>query len=470
MTSKEKQNHLKGYSEDKLRKELLFPLLTRLGFYDPILHHHAGEKGKDIICKEFDEKFGKIRYLAVIVKRGNVTGSASGSNSYFAVINQIKQAIHEPYRHVYELREIQIDQVILIISGHFLPTALDSIFSTLKAERIDKAIRETIDIGRLVPLVDTHFPEFWEEIEDQNASLIKQRNILLNNLAKLLKVFIPNSSDRERAIDKLAAEELDVDILPFREFARYIIDIGYRNILIEEIDSSFVSPFVNTDHNDIKQSVFDIKKKAQSVLMEIDEEIEPLRRILKETNPREMVGLCREVGRNATSDGRMTFDVSDIISGHDLENAVSQYEIRREWLDGTQTSDLYTRLMEDMHRQMEAALEAFWSTHPKDECDWWLGYAVSFSLEKSLILASKAYEFQAEPRVLNIGHISEEIETSRAYLDHQGELHVECVVNRYGTIFYEKYSKEQKVIDFLWWFERELAERFFELLASMESQ
>jgi hypothetical protein len=464
MTPKEKREHLQDYSEDRLRQEVLVPLLTKLGFHDPITHHHAGEKGKDIVCKEFDEKFGKIKYIAVVVKRGDVTGSASGSNSYFTVINQINQALNEPYKHVYELREVMIDQVILVISGDFVPTALESIYGTLKAEKVDKAIRDAIDIGKLILLIDSNFPEFWQEIEDQKASLIRQRNILLNNLGKLLKVFIPDAPTRDSALRRLAAEELDVDFLPFKDMARYMLDIGYRKVSIEEIDPAFTTPFLNTDYGNIKQSVFELKKKVQKVLMEIGEEIVPLRRILQETNPNEILGLCEDVKYYTNFYGRMDVDVSKIIYNDDLEGGIKQYEERRELLAQTQKSALYTQLMEDMHNKLEPALGAFWAKYPREVRDRWLGYSVRFSIDDATIVESATYEFQQEPIIVRDDAHFKERETSKAFVDERGSLHVEYAVNCYGIINEEKLTLEQKVVDFVWYYEQLLAEEFFKLL------
>ncbi|MBO1223491.1 MAG: hypothetical protein JYX80_03600 [Candidatus Scalindua sediminis] len=32
-------------SEKELREKILVPLLTKMGFIDPIIHHHSNEKG-----------------------------------------------------------------------------------------------------------------------------------------------------------------------------------------------------------------------------------------------------------------------------------------------------------------------------------------------------------------------------------------------------------------------------------------
>ena len=40
---------IQSLNEAELREKLLIPLFSKLGFIDPILHHHANEKGKDIV-------------------------------------------------------------------------------------------------------------------------------------------------------------------------------------------------------------------------------------------------------------------------------------------------------------------------------------------------------------------------------------------------------------------------------------
>ncbi len=160
MTLEEKKEEIRALKESELRIKLLIPLFSKMGFIDPILHHHSNEKGKDIVIKEYDPKFKTTSYLAVVVKAGDVNGSASSSSSYFTLLNQVKQAINEPYKHIYELKEVYIDQVIILVSGVFLPTSLESIYNTLKQERLDKAIKEPIDINKLIELVDDFFPEY----------------------------------------------------------------------------------------------------------------------------------------------------------------------------------------------------------------------------------------------------------------------------------------------------------------------
>lgn len=97
---------LKELNEKELCTSVLVPLFSKMGFIDPTIHHHNNEKGKDIVCKEYDNKFKKMNYISIIVKAGDVTGSSSGNSSYFALVNQIKQSFNEPYRQIYELKEV----------------------------------------------------------------------------------------------------------------------------------------------------------------------------------------------------------------------------------------------------------------------------------------------------------------------------------------------------------------------------
>jgi hypothetical protein len=227
MTQEAKIEIIQSLNEADLREKVLIPLFSKMGFIDPILHHYSNEKGKDIILKEVDTKFNKTNYLSVVVKAGDVTGSSSStSSSYFALINQVRQSLNEPYKHIYELKEVNIDQVIIVTSGRFLPTSLESIYGTLKAERLDKLIREPIDINKLLTLIDDHFSEYWDEYIDETKSLIEQRNYLLNNLSKLSKVLFPDFKDQELFLQKVSKSDYEIDLFPYKSVKRYIANIG----------------------------------------------------------------------------------------------------------------------------------------------------------------------------------------------------------------------------------------------------
>ena len=291
MTTESKIKLIQNLKENELREKVLIPLFSKMGFIDPILHHHNNEKGKDIIIKEFDTKFKETKYLAVVVKAGNVNGSASGNSSYFTLLNQVRQALNEPYKHIYDLKEVNIDEVIIVISGKFLPTSLESIFGTLKQERLDKSIRKPIDINKLLGLIEEYFPEYWDEIENSQEVLLEQRNYLLNNFSKLSKVLFPDQQKQEDFLSKISKHEYDIRLLPFKSISKYVANISYRNINIDEIDDFFTDTTISNYYADIKSYFFEIKNNAQKILYDIDEVVEILKKILDEKNPEKLVEL-----------------------------------------------------------------------------------------------------------------------------------------------------------------------------------
>lgn len=174
-----KKSKLKDLCENDLRKNVIIPLLMKMHYFDCVENHHSNEKGKDIICKEYDERFDTFKYVAVIVKTTDITGSSSSSNSIFNLVVQVKQAINEPYKDIYNLSEINIDKCIIITTGRIIPQALESIYNTLKREHLDKLISVAIDIEKLLSLIDKNFPEYWLEDENELKFYVKKEIFLL---------------------------------------------------------------------------------------------------------------------------------------------------------------------------------------------------------------------------------------------------------------------------------------------------
>lgn len=460
MTHAEKLAHLASLAEDNLRATVLMPLLVKLGFHDPVLHHHSGEKGKDIICKDSDEKLGKVRYLALVVKAGDLTGAASGTNSYFTLLNQIKQALNEPCRDIYEIREISIDQVMVVISGRILPTALDSVFGTLRAERLDRLIRDTIDGEKLVKLLDEKLPAYWTDLENPKEALLRQRNLLLNNLGKLIAVLVPDATQRERALSQLGTQEFEVALFPFQDMARYMVDFGYGRISIDKLDEAFDQPFLNTDYEDIRQQILEFRKRVQRILYDISDGVDPLVEMMETTDPQRLTKLCKDADAHTGSYSRMTFDVSGLSLADDLIQALAQYRERGAKLRAANCSDLYQNLMRDLQSKVAPALIDFYQTWGKEGRDRWVGFKVSYRVPETLG-DSSAYHFQAEPKLLR-DDIFKDYETSRVYSLPPGTLHIEFAPQWFGFREESKMSIEEKARDFLKHYERALAESFFE--------
>ncbi len=164
MEKKEKLDMLRKLNESRLRKEVLVPLFEKMGFKDVIEYHGSVEKGKDIIFYEMDKFDNKI-YTGVVVKAGDITGSASSSSGAMNVLNQIQQTLNEPYTDIYGLKELKIDRCIVITTGEITPQSIESIKGSLKGFNLDKLL-SFFDGNKIVDLLEKHMPDyFFNEIE-----------------------------------------------------------------------------------------------------------------------------------------------------------------------------------------------------------------------------------------------------------------------------------------------------------------
>lgn len=466
MTIDEKKEIIQNLHEDQLREQIIVPLLMKLGFIDPIIHHHANEKGKDIVCKEYDPVFKKIRYLSIIVKKGNITGSSSGTNSYFAALNQIKQSFNEPYKHIYENREVYIDQCILIASGEILPTALESIYGTLKSERLDKAIRETIDISKLIVLIDENFQEFWSEFFDEKASLINQRNVLLNNFSKLIKVLVRDPADQERALKLITIKDTGLEIIPLASANRYIANILHSKIQIDEIEEYFTDEIPNSQC-DIKTNVFDTKRSVLRVLNEISEITWILRKILEEKNPLKILEHCEELSDNVGYDG-ICLKVGDITDQESLVYALKEYQDKKEILLKNNMLDFYRLINNDVRAKTKEALFGFLKRHSRDEQNAWLGYEVKFKVDQKKIISSSTYEYHEELVVIEETKWGASHKTEKLSSNNE-EIKMEIAINKYGIFDRDKLSIEAQAEYLAKYFSRPISKKFIEIISQHSS-
>jgi hypothetical protein len=90
--------HLKSLHEQEFILRYLFPLYEKMGFRD-VEFYHGGvlEKGKDLVMWARDQG-GERRNYAVVVKRGDLTGAVSGSNSAGQVASQVRQCFNTGFK------------------------------------------------------------------------------------------------------------------------------------------------------------------------------------------------------------------------------------------------------------------------------------------------------------------------------------------------------------------------------------
>ncbi len=440
-----KKEKIQKLTESELRKEVLIPLLVKMGFIDPIEYHHNNEKGKDIICKEFDEKFNKYKYIAVIVKVDDITGSSSANNSIFTVINQIKQAVNEPFKHIYDIREIHIDECIVITSKRIKAPALESIYHTLKAEHIDKAIREFIDISKLLSLIDKNFVEYWKQEENKYELVLFERNNLLNNLLKVLDSVVYNKKELNQLKKHISMKSFDFKVDSFYKTNMYIANTSYSKIELDEIDSYFQDDIVN-GWGDIPKGIFEIRKNVEKVLFDIDEIIIILKNILVEKSPVKLLTYCMELDSFVGNYDKFVIDSRDIYCVEELYNAVIDYQERKELMIEKGIFKYLNEIYYDLESKLLPKLQAIYKINQINK-DYWLGYKirVSSQINKSQKkIESEIYSYE-DKIITQEGTIDNIRVIEKEYIDKDNFIHIEFAIHNYG--FWKENNIENKTND-----------------------
>jgi len=114
------------YERDELLfcKEVLSPLLRRMGFLFVRYTHGRKEYGKDFTFSE-ETKFGELRHYGLQAKAGNVRGGVRSEVD--PILKQIKKAFRMPYHEPGETNPRYISTFIVAISGCFTENAEEEI-------------------------------------------------------------------------------------------------------------------------------------------------------------------------------------------------------------------------------------------------------------------------------------------------------------------------------------------------------
>lgn len=96
-----------------------------MGYLAPVEYHGVNEKGKDIICFEYD-RLNEQRFLAVVAKTGDLTGSASSTMGLMNVVTQVQQAFDNPYENLFNMRQVFINEVWVMTTGKIVSSAQES--------------------------------------------------------------------------------------------------------------------------------------------------------------------------------------------------------------------------------------------------------------------------------------------------------------------------------------------------------
>lgn len=139
-------------NEDLFCRELLHPLLRRMGFAFVRYTHGTREYGKDFTFSELTP-FGHYRHYGLQAKAGDVSGSVNASID--EILGQVADAFAMPYYELGSKEPRYISTFIVAISGRFTANAKEKI-----AEKMSKGIFGSVyflDRERITELVERYW-------------------------------------------------------------------------------------------------------------------------------------------------------------------------------------------------------------------------------------------------------------------------------------------------------------------------
>jgi len=231
---------LDALDESSFRKFVLVPLLHSLGYRETIEYHGGtSEKGKDIICWYYDP-MERRRYVALVLKKGDIHGAVGKSGNASEVLYQVQQALQEPYRDIYGLTELRIDECIVATTGRIKNTAIESISGSLRATNLDRVIR-FMDRHQVADLVTKHMPSLF--VHDQlTVFLLHELRAPLSSIASsaayqldLLNRGELDEARLRRASDRIAA---DAEIAQQLAERQYEFRNSVAQVRLERLDLS----------------------------------------------------------------------------------------------------------------------------------------------------------------------------------------------------------------------------------------
>lgn len=145
--------------ETPLRRQIIIPLLQKMGMHDVRDNHGVTELGKDVVGW-FPDPIGTAVNTVIVAKAGNITGSVSQE-----VARQIGKAFRTPFATALDNTERVADQVWVVTNGTIPEMSRKSIQSEVElafASRI-----RWLDGDELWKRWTDHFPVTLEQIRAQ---------------------------------------------------------------------------------------------------------------------------------------------------------------------------------------------------------------------------------------------------------------------------------------------------------------
>jgi hypothetical protein len=286
MNPREKKEILNNLNEKEFRQDLIIPLLSKVGYLAPIEYHGTNERGKDIICFEYD-RLNEQRFLSVVAKTGDLTGNAATNTGLMTVVNQVQQAFDNPYEDLYNMRQVFINEVWVMTTGKIVSGAQDSVINTLRKNNLDKQIR-IIGDDRLIQLIDKHFSTYWNSSSETKESVVIQRDRLISFIELLLSANNIEKSTIEAVKTSILYSTFNPKISKNIE-GLHISSVSPYSIELAKIDTEFDDYIVSTIYGLTNEIFQEAKKHLSYSFFDIDEVIDNADKISKLTNPLDFV-------------------------------------------------------------------------------------------------------------------------------------------------------------------------------------
>lgn len=286
MNPREKKEILNNLNEKEFRQDLIIPLLSKMGYLAPVEYHGTNERGKDIICFEYD-RLNEQRFLSVVAKTGDLTGNAATNSGLMTVINQVQQAFDNPYEDLYNMRQVFINEVWVMTTGKIVSGAQESVINTLRKNNLDKQIR-IIGDDRLIHLIDKHFSTYWSSNLETKESVVIQRDRLIFFIESLLSANNIDKSTIEAVKSSILYSTFNPRILTNIE-GLHISRVSPYSIELGKLDTDFDDFIVSKTYGVTSRIFQEAKKQLSYSFFDIDDVIERANKISKLTNPWEFV-------------------------------------------------------------------------------------------------------------------------------------------------------------------------------------
>lgn len=285
MNLNEKLSNLSLLNEESLRKDILIPLLSRMGFKSVMHYHGPGERGKDIVCFDLN-RLGKREYVAIVAKVTDLDGSVDSPDNLQRVVHQIQQCFDHEYCDLFGMKRVTMDRVWIVTSKRIVSGAEPTIFGTLEKSNLSKLV-SFVSGAQLVELLDVHYPEYWDATSLPVQVLRDQKSRLLLFARRLLVSLGGLGREIEDTLNEVMVSETPIKIeTPANRTVSHVSPYGVE---IDRIAPEHGHEFYSARCGSIKSAFLESKQYVYFSMTEVEELIESYEKVITIEDPVEFV-------------------------------------------------------------------------------------------------------------------------------------------------------------------------------------